>query len=52
VFARAPYAGRGSRAVRNNRDFIYRDSGRDLTLPVAERNGGLEADFGVGLRTA
>jgi protocatechuate 3,4-dioxygenase beta subunit len=52
VFARAPYANRGSRIVRNNRDFIYRDGGRDLTLPVVERDGGFEADFGVGLQMA
>jgi protocatechuate 3,4-dioxygenase beta subunit len=52
VFARGPYAGRGPRAVRNNRDFIYRDGGRDLTLPVLERDGGFEASFGVGLRMA
>jgi protocatechuate 3,4-dioxygenase beta subunit len=52
VFARVPYAGRGSRTVRNNRDFIYRDGGRDLTLPVVERDGGFEASFGVGLRIA
>jgi protocatechuate 3,4-dioxygenase beta subunit len=52
VFARAPYAGRGSRAVRNSRDFIYRDGGRDLTLPVVERDDGFEAEFGVGLRMA
>ena len=52
VFARAPYASRGARAVRNSRDFIYRDGGRDLTLPVAERDGGFEAGFSVGLRMA
>ena len=52
VFARVPYAGRGSRTVRNDRDFIYRDGGRDLTLPVVERDGGFEASFGVGLRIA
>ena len=52
VRARVPYAGRGSRTVRNNRDFIYRDGGRDLTLPVVERDGGFEASFGVGLRIA
>jgi protocatechuate 3,4-dioxygenase beta subunit len=52
VFARAPYAGRGSRTVRNSRDFIYRDGGRELTLPVVERDGAFEASFGVGLRMA
>lgn len=52
VFARAPYAARGRPDVRNARDFIYRQGGRELTLAPVERDGGLAATFDIALQTA
>jgi protocatechuate 3,4-dioxygenase beta subunit len=52
VFARAPYAARGRPDVRNARDFLYRQGGRELTLAPVERDGGLAAQFDIALLTA
>ena len=52
MFAQPPYADRGPRTVRNARDGIYRRGGSQLMLAVAERDGGLEASFDIGLEAA
>ncbi|MEP6678469.1 MAG: intradiol ring-cleavage dioxygenase [Betaproteobacteria bacterium] len=51
VFARAPYAARGHADVRNARDFLFRQGGRELTLAPVERDGGLAANFDLALKT-
>lgn len=52
IFARAPYSERGPRSVRNAADGIYRRGGSQLMLAVRERDGGLAADFDIGLKSA
>lgn len=49
VFAREPYAKRGRRAVRNERDGLYRGGGRQLVMPVAERGDGYAGRFNIGI---
>lgn len=52
VHARQPYARRGQRAMKNNRDGLFRDGGRELMLPVIEDGQGYAATFDIGLRMA
>ena len=47
VFARAPYARRGTGVARNAEDFIYRDGGAQLTLAPAALDAGYAATFSV-----
>ena len=50
VFARAPYrAGAAERRMRNERDGLFRASGRQLTLDVREQADGYAATFDIGL---
>ncbi len=49
VFAREPYAKRGRRAVRNERDGLFRGGGRQLVMPVVERGDGYAGRFNVGI---
>lgn len=50
VHARAPYAAKGQRTLRNDRDGIFRQSGGDsLLLRVTEGGGGYESTFDIGL---
>jgi protocatechuate 3,4-dioxygenase beta subunit len=50
VYARNPYARRGRRTVRNAGDWIFRDGGSRMMLPVAESGAGYAANFHVGLK--
>ena len=52
VFARAPYARRGPRTMRNAGDGLFRNGGNRLILPVAESDVGYTASFNVGLKLA
>ena len=49
VYARRPYAARGARAVRNERDGLFRDGGSRLMLQLAETGQGYAANFDVGV---
>jgi protocatechuate 3,4-dioxygenase beta subunit len=50
VHAAAPYTARRPRSTRNADDEIYRDGGRELTVPVAARGEGHAATFEIGLQ--
>jgi protocatechuate 3,4-dioxygenase beta subunit len=50
VHAQEPYAGRGERTVRNDRDGIYRRGGSQLLLAVSPEGEGLAARFDVALQ--
>jgi protocatechuate 3,4-dioxygenase beta subunit len=52
VQARKPYAGRGSRTVRNDRDGIFRQGGRQLMVALREGTDGYSGAFDIGLRIA
>jgi protocatechuate 3,4-dioxygenase beta subunit len=52
VHALAPYAGRGPRTVRNERDGLYRQGGSQLLLVAREQGAGLAGTFDVGLAGA
>lgn len=52
VFAEKPYANKGRRTVRNDDDFIYRESGGQLMLVVTPTGEGYTANFDIGMRTA
>ncbi|RJG07950.1 twin-arginine translocation pathway signal protein [Noviherbaspirillum cavernae] len=52
VLSRPPYAARGLRRVRNERDGIFRRGGRQLMLAVAESGQGYSGAFHVGLKLA
>jgi protocatechuate 3,4-dioxygenase beta subunit len=50
VHAREPYSAHDGQRMRNDRDFIFRDGGTQLTLPVAEARQGYAATFTIGMR--
>jgi protocatechuate 3,4-dioxygenase beta subunit len=50
VYAQAPYASRGARRVRNNRDGIYRHGGSQLLLSLAPSGPGYAGTFEVALQ--
>jgi len=50
VFAAGPYAGKGPRSTRNDRDGIYRRGGRELMLNLTPAGPGYTATFDIGLR--
>lgn len=50
VHAQEPYASKGQRTLRNNRDGIFRDGGNQLLLPLAEDGQGYTATFDIGLQ--
>lgn len=53
VYAQAPYAARGSRSVRNNRDGIYRhDGGSQLLMALTPSGPGYAGTFEVALQGA
>ena len=52
VFARNPYARRGRRTVRNERDGLFHRGGSQMILPVVERGTGYAANYNIGLRLA
>ena len=51
VHALAPYAQRGARRVRNERDGLYRYGGPQLVLAAKEQGKGLAAAFDIGLQS-
>jgi protocatechuate 3,4-dioxygenase beta subunit len=50
VLAAGPYAAKGPRSTRNDRDGIYRRGGRELMLNLAPAAAGYAATFDIGLR--
>ncbi len=50
VFARPPYAGRGTRSMRNTADRIYRGGGSQLLLQPSPQGTGYAATFQVALQ--
>ena len=52
VYALPPYASRGLRRVRNNRDAVFLNGGRQLMLAPTADGDGYSARFAVGLAVA
>src|SRR5262245_3989443 len=52
VFAREPYAKRGPRRMRNDRDGIFRRGGSQLLLAPVPKGAGYSATFDVALQTS
>jgi protocatechuate 3,4-dioxygenase beta subunit len=52
IHAQSPYAGKGQRAVRNQRDGLFRNGGRQLTLSPVQSGEGYLATFDIGLQMA
>jgi protocatechuate 3,4-dioxygenase beta subunit len=50
VFAQGPYAAKGARPVRNDRDNIFRRGGRELMLNLARTASGYQAAFDLAVR--
>ena len=50
VHALQPYAQKGERTLRNDRDGIYRQGGSQLLLPLVEEGEGYTATFNLGLQ--
>ena len=52
VHAQSPYAGKGPRTVKNQRDGLFRNGGRQLMLSPVESGQGYLATFDIGLQMA
>lgn len=52
IHAKNPYAEKGQRNLRNNRDGIFRAGGEALTLTLKETSGGYRAVFQIGLQNS
>lgn len=50
VYAQAPYAARGPRTTRNDRDGIYQSGGEQLTLQLTPAAEGYTGRFAIGLQ--
>jgi protocatechuate 3,4-dioxygenase beta subunit len=50
VHAQAPYATKGPRPVKNNRDAIFRSGGRELMLRLTQDAQGYRGTFDIGLQ--
>jgi protocatechuate 3,4-dioxygenase beta subunit len=50
VHAIRPYSAHSGQRLRNERDFIFQDGGKQLTLPVTEAHQGYAASFAIGMR--
>ena len=50
VHSRAPYSSHTGQRTRNDNDWIFRDGGTQLTLPVKEGPRGYAVSFTVGMR--
>lgn len=50
VFKQPPYAGKSSRRVNNDADFIFRRGGKDLLLNPMKNAQGYAATFSIGLQ--
>lgn len=49
VYARSPYAARGQRSQRNDRDGIFQDGGEQLLLQLSQDSTGYVGTFEIGL---
>ena len=52
IHAQSPYAGKGQRAVRNQRDGLFRNGGRQLMLSPVQSGESYLATFDIGLQMA
>jgi protocatechuate 3,4-dioxygenase beta subunit len=52
VHALAPYAAKGQRPLRNDRDYIFRSGGNQLMLPLTKDAQGYVGAFAIGLQIA
>ncbi len=52
IHSQSPYAGKGQRTVRNQRDGLFRNGGRQLMLSPAQSGEGYAATFDIGLQMA
>ena len=52
IHAQSPYAGKGPRTVRNQRDGLFRNGGRQLMLSPVQSADGYLATFDIGLQMA
>jgi protocatechuate 3,4-dioxygenase beta subunit len=50
VHAQPPYAGKGPRPLKNNRDYIFRGGGSQLMLPLTKDAQGYVGTFDIGLQ--
>lgn len=50
IHAQSPYAGKGPRAVKNQRDSLFRNGGRQLMLSPVRSGDGYAATFDIGLQ--
>jgi protocatechuate 3,4-dioxygenase beta subunit len=50
VYAQPPYAAKGRRTVRNDRDGIFNQGGAQLLLPVEQDGAGYKATFSIALQ--
>ncbi len=50
IHAQSPYAGKGRRTVRNERDGLFRNGGRQLMLSPVQSSEGYAATFDIGLQ--
>jgi protocatechuate 3,4-dioxygenase beta subunit len=50
IHAQSPYAGKGPRTVRNQRDGLFRNGGRQLMLSPVQSGDGYLATFDIGLQ--
>lgn len=49
VHAQAPYAGKGQRTLKNDRDRVFRDGGNQLMLQLTKDARGYVGTFDIGL---
>lgn len=52
VHTQKPYASKGQRTLKNDRDGIFQDGGNQLMLPLAKTDQGYAATFDIGLQMA
>jgi hypothetical protein len=50
IHAQAPYAAKGQRTQRNNRDGIFREGGEQLMLQLTQDAQGYVGTFDIGLQ--
>jgi protocatechuate 3,4-dioxygenase beta subunit len=50
VHAQAPYAAKGQRPLKNDRDYIFRSGGNQLMLPLTKDAQGYVGTFAIGLQ--
>jgi hypothetical protein len=50
IHAQYPYTGKGPRTVKNQRDGLFRNGGRQLMLSAVQSGEGYAATFDIGLQ--